>query len=86
MTDWFLRFTAAVLVTYAVSRLLRRALPAAVEPRRSLLVHGASALLVCAGVYALRQNAAALTLPLIAQGGWLLLDLARARVVMARAG
>ncbi len=86
MTDWLLRCTAALLVTYAVSRLLRRAPLTIAEPRRSLIVHGCAALLVCAGVYMLRQAGAALVLPLMAQGGWLLLDLARGRGIMARAG
>lgn len=83
MTNWLLRLTAALLLTYGVSRLLRRAPLRLAEPGRSLAVHACSAALVAALVYALRDDAFATILPIATQGGWLLLDLARARGVMA---
>ena len=86
MADWLARFVASILVTYAVSRGLRRVPLAMAEPRRSLFVHAFSTLVVCLGVYALRQSGAALVAPLIAQGCWLLLDIVREGGVRARAG
>lgn len=83
MTDWLLRLVAALLATYAVSRVLRRVVPSP-DPRRSLLVHALSALLVGLYVYAWRQASAAVTMPLIAQLVWLTLDLARARAFTVR--
>lgn len=85
MTNWLLRVVAALLATYAVSRGLRRVVPLA-DPRRSMVVHALSALVIGGYVYAWRQAGAAIVLPLVVQLGWLALDLARARAPMARAG
>lgn len=89
MLIWLLRLMAALLLTYGVSRLLRRAPLPVREPGRSLLVHAISAAVVCTVDYSLRQATAPLLAPLLAQLGWCLLDIARARAggsaVMARA-
>ena len=85
MVDWLLRAVAAMLLTYAVSRALRRLPIGAAEPRRLVTVHLLSALLVCPAVYLLRQSGAALGLLLVAQVGWCALDIARGQV-RARAG
>lgn len=91
MSDWLLRAVAAMLLTYAVSRALRRLPIGGPEPRRSVIVHLLSALLVCPAVYLLRQSGGALVLPLVAQLGWCALDIgrggtARGGAATARAG
>ena len=77
MSDWVLRAVAAMLLTYAVSRVLRRLPIGGSDPRRSMIVHLLSAMLVCPVVYLLHQSGGALTLPLVAQLGWCMLDIAR---------
>ena len=85
MTAVLMRFLAAVLVTYFLSRVtLRLPLPGR-GIVRLVVAHGLSALLLGAWVVWLRQSNAAPAGIVVAQLGWFALDLARGRGVTARA-
>lgn len=79
MATGLARFVAALICTYALSRVLLRVPMPVRGPARLLLVHGASALLLGAWVWWVRQLPTATFGILVTQAGWLLLDQARGR-------